>query len=326
MSAAAAVGLRLASTPERGAIELLRAVLDEELLSDLGWDAEGMVVHARPAHVSFGFAACEVPDCGLPVTRSQGTCGVCWQRYTKASARGESIDLDAFKRIPRRPPRVPERICAVCCVAPDFVRPAERRGLCVTHVGQRRRYEPISLEEFVAREDVRPYPSFGTCRRVGCERWAAGRRQLCGACEATWASRGRPDLDAYCAEPYVGGPVAMVAPIRLDGLPKRVVLELLYVAQKFTEIHRKRCREGWRGLVRDARMHEVGSLLDLERGDPTSLPLQVRRLARRELEVLYADRETEFAADVWDLRKVGLAVERHTRILDFRALRQRSAA
>ena len=34
----------------------------------------------------------------------------------------------------------------------------------------------------------------------------------------------------------------------------------------------------------------------------------VRPSARqRELEVLYADAETEFARDVWDLRKVGLA-------------------
>jgi hypothetical protein len=325
MSAAAAAAgeLRLVPTAERRAIELLRAALNAELLSDLGWDPEGMMVHTRPEHVSFGFAACEVRDCELPAIRSQGMCGTCWSRYTKAVARGGGIDVEAFKRIPRRPPRVPERICAVCCMAPDFVRPAERRGLCVTHLAQRKKHEPISLEEFIARDDVRPYPSFGICRRVGCGRWAAGRRQLCDACEACWASRGRPDLDAYCAERYVVGPVAMVGPIRLDGLPERLVLELLYAAQKFTEIHRKRCREGWRGLVRDARMHEVASLLDLDPGDPTSYPLQVRRLAQRELEVLYADREVEFAADVWDLRKVGLAVDRHTTVLDFRALRQR---
>ena len=50
--------------------------------------------------------------------------------------------------------------------------------------------------------------------------------------------------------------------------------------------------------------------------------LMVRRLAQRELEVLYADPETEFAADVWDLRKVGLAAGRNTCVLDFSTITQ----
>jgi integrase len=320
MSAAAAD--RAVPVPERREIALLRAALDDSVLAGLGWDPEGLVVHTVSEHVSFGFAACEVTGCECPATRSQKLCGVCFARFERAVARGAGSDLEAFKQIPRRPPRQPERLCLVCRVAPDHQRPVERGGLCVAHQAHRRRLA-VTVEEYVARDDVRPLPSLGVCRRDGCERVAAGRRQLCSACEKAWWSRGRPDLEEFCADRYAVAQLAMVAPIRLDGLPEQVVLELLYVAQKFTEIERKRCREGWRGMARDARAHRVGSLLELERGDATSFVLLTRRLAQRELDVLYADRETEFAADAWDLRKVGLAIDRHTAVLDFRTLRQR---
>ena len=85
---------------------------------------------------------------------------------------------------------------------------------------------------------------------------------------------------------------------------------------------RKGSREAWRGLVRDARAAGVGSLLELERERRARCPRcwWSGELAQRELEVLYADPETEFARDVWDLRKVGLAVERNTVVLDFSAI------
>jgi hypothetical protein len=59
--------------------------------------------------------------------------------------------------------------------------------------------------------------------------------------------------------------LAMVAPVSLAGLPEQLRLELLFIAQRFTLQKRKRSREAWRGLVRDARAAEVASLLELER-------------------------------------------------------------
>jgi hypothetical protein len=81
-----------------------------------------------------------------------------------------------------------------------------------------------------------------------------------------WQSRGRPELTAFYADRYtVLEELAMVAPVSLAGLPEQLRLELLFIAQRFTLQKRKRSREAWRGLVRDARAAEVASLLELER-------------------------------------------------------------
>jgi integrase len=309
------------SPPVASAVELLRGALDEAVLVELGWDARAVVVHPVLAHPSFGFGVCEVEGCRGPITRKGNVCITCWERFTRHRTGGGCGDLDQFKRIPRRPPRRPERVCAVCRVAPDYVRPAGADGLCSAH-HRLRTLRGLTLEEFVALDEVVPLKTFGSCRRDGCGRMAAGRRGLCRACECSWGNRGRPDIRMFCADRYIVEELAMVAPISLTGLPEQVRLELLYVAQKFTEQLRKRSREGWRGLVRDARAAGVESLLELDRRDASSQDLLVRRLAQRELDVLYADTETEFALDVWDLRKVGLAVDGHTAVLDFSLIAQ----
>lgn len=309
-------------------LELLRGALDEGRLAELGWDSEAMVVRAVLGHPTFGFRVCEVPGCELPALYRGNVCTTCQQRFSKSVAAGRCGDLEEFKRIPREPTgRAPERLCVVCCVRPDHIRPALGNGqLCAAHNGRRKRLG-LAVEEFVARDDVVAFGTFGICRREGCERWAATRGGLCRACERAWHSRGRPEMEAFCADRYtVLEEVAMVAPISLAGLPEQLRLELLFVAQQFDLQKRKRAREAWRGLVRDARAAGVDSLLGLERKEATSRTagqvLMVRRLAQRELEVLYADPETEFAADVWDLRKVGLAAGRNTCVLDFLAIRQ----
>ena len=308
-------------------VELLRSALDETLLAELGWDPEAMVVRAVLGHPTFGYRVCEVPGCELPAVRRGKVCNTCYERFTTSVTAGRCSDLEEFKRIAREPAgRLPERICAVCCVAPDHVRPALANGLCSAHNG-RLRYLGLTVQEFLARDDALPYPTFGACRREGCERWADNRRGLCRQCVKVWRHRGCPDLAVFCADRYtVLEEVAMVAPISLAGLADQLRLELLFVAQQFSLKKRKRSREAWRGLVRDARAAGVQSLLELERQPATARTaggvLMVRKLAQRELEVLFADPEIEFAADIWDLRKVGLAVEGSTQVLDFSVIVQ----
>ena len=318
--AAAAVHPPAASSVGR-AVQLLHGALVEDLLVELGWEEDGLVLQPVPEHPSFGFQVCEVLDCTAPRTRRGNVCSTCLQRFQRSVTKGGCGDLEAFKRIPRRPSRGPERMCAVCCVAPDHVRPVAGSGLCGAHDALRKR-AGLPFDQFVALDNVVPFLTFGVCGRRGCERVAAGRRGLCKACEKQWKQCGRPDLDVFYADRYIVEKLAKVAPIYLDGLGEQLRLELLFVAQRFCEQLRKGSREGWRGLVRDARAAGVGSLLELDRGEVSCQVLLVRRLAQYELEVLYADPETEFAGDVWDLRKVGLAVERHTCILDFSPIAQ----
>ena len=308
-------------------VELLRGALDEVLLAELGWDAEAMVVRAVLGHPSFGFRVCEVPGCELPGIYRGNVCTTCYQRFTKAVAAGRCSDLEEFKRVPREPSgRAPERLCVVCCVRPEHMRPAQASGLCAAHNGRRRRLG-LTVEEFIARDDVVPFRTFGICQREGCERWAATRGGLCRQCEKVWRHRGCPKLVVFTADRYtVLEEVAMVAPISLAGLPEQLRLELLFIAQQFSLQKRKSSREAWRGVVRDAQAAGVGSLLGLERkpasARTTGQVLMVRKLAQRELEVLYADPESEFTSDVWDLRKVGLAAGRNTCVLDFLTITQ----
>jgi integrase len=325
MTVAVAAPREAPSFSSARAIGLLRDALDEKVLVELGWDAQAQVVRRVVEHPSFGLPECEVEGCEGMITRRGNVCLTCWERFERWRAKGRCSDLEEFKRIPRKPPPEPEGMCAVCCAPPDHVRPARETGLCNAHDAQRK-YRGLTVTEFVAREEVVPLATFGVCRRESCGRLAEGRLGLCKRCNCAWRKRGRPELGAFCTTPWVLEQVAQVAPISLAGLPEQLKLELLLVAQQFTLQKRKRSREAWRGLVRDARAAGVGSLLELERAEATSQwmgqVLMVRRRAQRELEVLYADPETEFAADVWDLRKVGLAAGRNTCVLDFSTVTQ----
>jgi integrase len=325
VSAAAGV-LREAPLLSSGrAVELVRDALDEKVLVALGWDAQAQVVRRVVNHPSFGLPECEVKGCEGMITRRGNVCLTCWERFERWRAKGRCSDLEQFKRIPRSRPPEPERMCAVCCAPPDHARPARETGLCNAHDAQRRS-RGLTVDEFLAREELVPLATFGVCRRERCGRLAEGRLGLCKRCNSAWRKHGRPDLGAFCMTPWVLEQVAQIAPISLAGLSEQVRLELLFVAQQFSLQKRKRSREAWRGLVRDARAAGVGSLLELERKAATSQwmgqVLMVRRRAQRELEVLYADPETEFAADVWDLRKVGLAAGRNTCVLDFSTVTQ----
>jgi integrase len=303
-----------------GAVELLRGVLDEKVLLELGWDPEALVVRRVIEHPSFGAPECEVAGCtGLAATH--GVCVSCRQRSERWRAAGQCGDLGEFKRIERQPRAVP-RLCAVCCVPPDHVRPAHLAGLCRTH-HTRCYHLGLTVKEYIAQEEVVPLRSFGVCQRVGCGRLAASRGGLCWRCGRAWVVRGRPELAAYCAEPVIEGQVE-VAPISLARLPERLQLELLFVAQRFSLQGRRSSRRVWRRLVQDARAAGVGSLLELAvAGEGVSdSVLVIRRVAQRELEVLYADPEAEFARDVWDLRKAGVPTGGRHRMLDFSPIAQ----
>jgi hypothetical protein len=319
-AAAGALRTAPAFAPER-ALELLHEALDEQVLRGLGWDAEALVARRVIEHPSFGVPECEVKGCsGLAATH--GVCVSCRQRFERWRAAGRCADVQEFKRIPRRAVETPD-LCAVCCVPPDHVRPAHLGGLCRSH-HTRWKALGLTLQEYVARDGVVPLPSFGDCRRAGCGRLAASSRlRLCWRCDRSWRARGRPDLAAVCADPLVEGQVE-VAPISLAGLPERVQLELLFVAQRFSVQQRRRSRPVWRRLVRDARRTGVASLLELDgQAEDVSPTVRViRRVALRELDVLYADPDAEFVSDVWDLRKAGLVTEVRNRLLDFSPIKQ----
>ena len=100
MTTAVAASREAPSLAPRREVELLRGSLDEQLLAELGWDPEPMVVRAVLGHPSFGFRVCEVPGCELPGIYRGNVCTTCHQRFTKSVAAGRCSDLEEFKRIP----------------------------------------------------------------------------------------------------------------------------------------------------------------------------------------------------------------------------------
>jgi hypothetical protein len=58
----ATAGLLPAAAPSLGesAVELLRAALKDDVLCDLGWDPQALVVRAVLGHPCFGFEVCDV--------------------------------------------------------------------------------------------------------------------------------------------------------------------------------------------------------------------------------------------------------------------------
>jgi hypothetical protein len=93
------------------------------------------------------------------------------------------------------------------------------------------------------------------------------------------------------------------------------VFELLYAAQRFIQQHRRAARWGFVALVRQAREQGVESLLDLPSlGSPRHAGDLARRLAIRELDLLYADPEEEYTRDLWDPCMLGLPQSRNVRL------------
>lgn len=269
---------------DRDVIELLQGALDAGLLAEIGWDPETRLMHPVPEHPVFGYSVCEVVACSRPVRQRGGLCEGCRQRYERGMAAGRIDDLDAFKRTPRPGLRSrEEELCLVCRTDPGHYRPAlGRTGLCKAHERQRARLG-VAVDEFLGRENARPHPTFGECRRRGCGRLARGGEELCEQCAGVWYRRGKPDLDLFCAEspPLVG----FVPAVSLDGLPERVQLELLYVAQSLVATNLRCARHYWNELVLAARVEAVSALEELRDAER-------RRCTRRALKalgVLYAE-------------------------------------
>jgi integrase len=235
---------------------------------------------------------------------------VCNRRWKERQAGHEPITLDAFKAVPirkrRRQPNELIPLCRVCCVPPNHLRVAETHGLCKAH-NQQRVYFQVTADELVKRDDVVPLEGYGDCARAGCKRLACGPKRLCIRCESEWRTkRNGLELDefykVYLFRPSPGTPISLVK------LPERVRLELLYVAQRFTELHRRAGRLGFIVLLREAREKGVESLLELPTlTPPTWYGSIAQRVGVRELDLLYADPEEEYARDVWDVRKLGVA-------------------
>ena len=305
--------------PGDDTIAKLRVALKPQLLAEIGWDPATRVLAFNSGHPVFGYTRCEIAGCNRPKERN-GLCESCERRLSNATPTGHPDPgvVAEFKRIPRAPWRGEIPVCHVCCGDPEHTRPAHAASsLCRAHTLTARK-RGLSDADFAAQEDVVPLPTFGTCERAQCGRLAAYGNGLCNRCYGAWRRRGKPDLVTFCAEPPQMERNQSPS-VSFVGLPQQLTLELLYVAQRLAECRHGTAREMVEWLARGCRRAcaESVTLVDTLGHKDVQRTL---RFARRELDELYADPDTERRADVWNLRRLGLASRIAT--LDFTGISQ----
>ena len=100
-------------------VEVLRARLRPEFLTEVGWLADELILLPPDRHPLLGRAKCAVVDCAASVrTLDRGLCSACRERF-----KGSGLDLAAFVRVRSGKRNRGERFCRVG----DCGRPAHQR-------------------------------------------------------------------------------------------------------------------------------------------------------------------------------------------------------
>jgi integrase len=263
MSAAPAA---LLAEPDQGqdseALERLTSLLDPAFLEAIGWDAAAEAIAPPPDHPQLRRPTCLVPGCGVQATSHNRLCTICQLRH-----RSSGLDLAVFVTVARvrlknQTPGSSLVRCAVGgCPRPVKSAPAK---LCSTHLDQQHRLG-LALAAFLAHPQVRPLPSFGTCRVGACLGPAESRRGLCRPHGARWRTHRRADptldLDRWCQTQRSARTDAVRVVLR--GMPRLVQAELLYGLQQ-------RCRRGCK-----TKPDALRALCDLLRREPVRSVLEV---------------------------------------------------
>lgn len=286
-----------------GAQELAVAVqVDPAFLAGIGWDRDRQVLHLRPGHPQLGWDACRISGC-LERARTAGVCEACVRRLAAGGIDVTRDDLDPAS-LPPRPPLFCEGICAVpgC----ERVWRSARARLCLWHAEQQDR-SAATLEAFLARDDLRPFPGFGPCQVVACDRQAVAEQHAYCLAHRDRYYRARreggfDELRWRAVTVPVTGPGVVV----LRGLAPLVIAQLLLGLQRRAGDGLKLREQTLRQFAAELRLRQVTTLED--HGGPGERSPSLRRLAaslagyaRQAL----LDPETERDKDTWDLAAFG---------------------
>lgn len=305
------------SAAPRPADELagMRALLRASFLLEAGWDPKTQVLAPPREHPLLGQRECQVIDCAGAVYQPNGLlCRVCLDRYRDAG----KPDLSQFTATVSGKRNQAERLCQVGCPRPART----REHLCNTHYRNRQRFPDLTLQQWLARPQIRPLPSWGACRVNGCRRLGAEGNRLCPPHVDQWQRHRREQPDARLGD-WIAAcePVQMNHAVTLTGLPDRLQVELLLAVQLRCDIGVKTLPTKLRRIVAVAKTRRAASIAELlvkasrvSRFDEVQSTL---RAMDREVRRALSTPEHECRNDVWDLRVWGL---RGT--LDFTALTQ----
>ncbi len=282
----------------KGRARRVAAAIDPTFLSEVGWDADVLVLSVPAEHPLLGRPVCRAAGCSATASRAR-ICQSCRGRLAEQGLSEDEVELLPTRT--GRPRRGPGR-CSVTGCAREWV--SAPTGLCRTHLDQARTLE-IGVSEFVSHPTARPLAACDPCEVAACPRQ---RRHRDGSyCEAHQirfrvARRNDAHLDEQrwrLTETAVG----MGGQISFRGLDLLVVAEVLLGLQQRCRIDRVKSKDPeLRRLCNELRRQQVATLadfvLDLDPdGTFQALCNSVMAHARRAL----ASPESEVAQDEWDL-------------------------
>jgi len=315
------VTAQLAAVPDPDAtpgdeLAVLRGVLRPDFLVRAGWNSETQTLTPVRGDPLLSLKECAVADCAASTAHKEADlCVTCRKRW-----RASDLAWEDFLAAPCGGRSRGDRPCLVTgCPRPG--KSAER--LCATHTWQRQRHQELPAEQWLARPEVGPLPSFGTCIAASCAAVAAHRCGLCAAHRSAWCRHRRDHDGAVLAQWARHAAPADVAghEITLHGLPGRVIAELLAGLQRRTDAGLRTLPTSARYLVKMLHARRAGSVLDLAQVPGTAIRSDARQLLRwliAELYCLLSGPEKERAKDTWQLQVFGLPGK-----LDFTGISQR---
>ncbi len=214
--------------------------------------------------------------------------------------------------------------------------PPGNRGTLADRIRAALRPE-FRVEVYVPEPDD-PVLGGGRCAVARCDGWCRARG-LCEYHHGRWRRAGRPDLGAFLVaaspRPIRAGPRRAEC-FDLRGLPAGLRLELAYALQCRADEHRSGLPpEAVHQVVRLLLAHRAQSLLERSaaewRAALATLGPPPARSARAFVGYAHqlvddldrgADAESEYAGDRWDLRRIGMAVNRGPNRISFEGIAQ----
>lgn len=245
---------------EPGDVSVLWGAIDPDFLAVLGWSPTVRVLFFPDDHPQLGTPLCRVKGCSQ-TSWSRQLCSGCRLRWRELG----KPPLDEFAEMGRGDGR---RVGVETCLVPGCERPFRswRRPLCSTHVSQLDRRK-VTLEEFLALDDIVALPGFGFCEVASCHRDRDGKSPYCHAHRVRLSHalrRGHLPADAEEHWRRTTAPITANNEVSLRGLPDRVVAEILYGVQARTSEGFHTTHFQLRNLTNRLRELELPSLCAVE--------------------------------------------------------------
>jgi integrase len=289
----------------------LAELIEMEVLVARGLDLARARFVPAPSDPLFGYARCPVRGC-VNVTEHTATslCRRCQHRYGRwqrtTDGRGT---LERFlAEVTRTRGEDAERLCLVCRT-PGRERPVAARGLCYSCLRQATN-RGQTVAAYIAGDErwpaATPRPSFGRCR-MACDALACGGDGLCGEHLRHWRHAGRPAGAAFEQwRERIGEPLPTSRYVDLSALSETMRFEFLFGLSVAIDAHRRTRVSELRRVVSLIDQHQVASVVEL---DVSGLRTDGVRLfvtwAQDRLRLAFADPDSEWRKDVWDMRVFG---------------------